>query len=311
MRKYGNRVFISGWIGAILLGLIPYGTSAVEISRVSGVPIKNDIVLSPAKVELSLEQGTKISRYLTVVNRTGQDAIFEISVEDFSPSDDPDGGVVLDKTIIGLQSSLKKYISFDQKSFSLSHGEQARIPITIDLPKNVSPGGLYGAVLVSSAPLKNEAGATKVITRLGSLFFIKINGPVTQAGSLKGAYFKNGRIVILFENGGDIYLNHYGKIKISDSYKNSFMESIDIDPWFVLPKSIRTKIVKVDDLPAGKYIAGISINRGYDDIIDTKELSFEIVGPVDRSFKNMLASILSVSLVLFLYKKFIYAKKKI
>ncbi len=285
----------------ILFWLTPLSLFAVEISRFSGVPVKGDIALSPAKVELSLDPGTQSVQYLDVINRMGQDAVFSVDVEDFSPSEDIYGSVILDKTVDGLNSSLKRYIKLDPSEFTLSHGEQARIPVIISLPKGARPGGLYGAVLVSGSPLKNESGATKVVTRLGSLFFVKVNGSVSQSGILKGVSFHDNKIEIVFENNGDIYLNPYGIINIYDDSKK-LVKKIDVDPWFVLPNSTRIRTVTVGDLATGAYTANISINRGYDNVIDSNNLSFDFSSPSGKSFYLVGGFFLVVCLVLLMAK---------
>ncbi len=282
----------------ILSLLVPISLFATNISRLSGVPVKNDIVLMPARVEISLKQGEKSSKYINVTNRLGKDAIFKVEVEDFAPSDD--GGVDLDKTIDGLKSSLKKYISVDSTEFSLAHGEQAHISVTIDLPKNIGPGGLYAVVLISGTPLQNEPGAAKVITRLGAMFFVKVDGPVLKSGVLESVIYADKKINITFENSGDIHLNPYGIVDIYDD-SNKLVKKIEIDPWFVLPRSTRTRVVDIKDIPTGSYIAKISMNRGYDDIIDSRDLNFSFSSANEGKF-NFYIIFISAVLILLLFK---------
>lgn len=310
MKKYWYRVIALGSLAISLGYLSPLSALAIEISRVSEVPVKNDILLKPAKVEIKMAKGDKTTTYIDIVNRMGEEGIFEIGVEDFSPATDPDGGVILDKSIDGLNSSLKRYIKIERLSFTLSHGEQARIPVIIDLPTDINTNGLYGVVLVSGSPLKNKQGTTRVITRLGSLFFVKVDGYSKQAGVFKGAFLKNNKIEILFENGGDIYLNPYGIISIRQAGGSKIVKKIEIDPWFVLPRSIRSRSIGVGDLPAGKYVATISLNRGYADIVDNKELTFELDGVSNSKYKASILFGFIVVSGIFLYKRYIYDKKK-
>lgn len=299
----GCKIITSGWLLAVLFYFLPYNVLAFEISRFSDVPIKNDIVLSPTRVEFSLDPGTQVSRYLTIVNRTGQDVLFNIDVEDFSPSEDSSDGVILNKTVNGLDSSLRRYISTDISQFTLAHGEQARVLMTVNLPKGVTPGGKYSAVLVSSSPVKNEVGAAKVITRLGSLFFVKVNGSVRQSGSLKDVSFYDNKIKILYDNDGDIYLNPYGIISIYDESKE-LVDTINVEPWFVLPRSVRSRVVEIGSLDAGRYTANIAVNRGYDNIIDSKELSFEIESSARKSLW-FYGGLFFVGLLIVLFYKYI------
>jgi pilus assembly protein TadC len=50
---------------------------------------------------------------------------------------------------------------------------------------------------------------------------------------------------------------------------------VDMQPWFVLPKSLRTKEVSWDrEFLIGRYTATVQLNRGYDDIVDEVVFSF-------------------------------------
>lgn len=307
MRSHCQKIALYGYLTTALFYIIPLGVSALEISRFSDVPVKNDIVLSPAKVEISLDAGVQSVQYLNILNRMGQDAVFGVEVEDFAASEDPSEVVALDKTVSGLESSLKKYITIDRSQFTLSHGEEARIPVTISLPKKIPSGGLYAAVLISGAPLKNASGSARVVTRLGSMFFVKVNGSVKQSGLFMDASFSSGQFKVFFKNDGDIYLDPYGIIDIYDRSQN-LVHTIKLDPWFVMPRSIRLRAVELKDLSAGSYTAKISVNRGYDNIVDVKDLDFT-VGSAYSGILRFWLLLPAICLILFLYKYFFYAKR--
>ena len=301
--------FIESLSLLMLFWFVPAATSlALEISTFPGVPIVGDIVLSPAKVELNLEPGAKSIRYLDITNRMGSDAVFSFSVEDFAPSGDSHEGVVLGKTVDGLDSSLKRYMSVNVKPFLLSHGQRARVPIEISVPKKVASQGLYAVVLVSSSPLKNESGSTKIITRLGSMFFVKVNGYQKELGIFESVSFHGNNIEIVFKNSGDIYLNPYGIINIYDYYSKKLVRKIDIDPWFVLPRSSRSRTIVADNLANGKYTAEIILNRGYDNMLDSRDLSFEINSSAEKRSYQPLVYVFIAVIILFLYKYLFYAK---
>ncbi len=269
-KRISFKIFLV--LGLSLAYFNPALLLAAEVRRVPGVPIKGDILLSPAKVELSLNPGDAIVRYVDVVNRTGKQMVFRLEVEDFSSS--PLNVVALDKTVDGLNSSLKRYISVDGSDFLMAQGEQAHIPVKISLPKQLPPGGLYAALLVSAMPVNNQAGAARVVTRLGSLFFVRVNGEVKQSGALKSISFANNQFKIDFENQGDIYLDPYGQIEIYNSAREKIAK-LTIDPWFVMPRATRTRYLPVTSLSPGSYTATITLNRGYGGITDSQDVNFK------------------------------------
>ena len=287
----------------LALCLSPISALAIEVRSFSDIPIKNDIVLGPAKVELRIDEGHDHTTYLDVLNRTGSPSVISLDVEDFL-SDNETGGAVLNKSINAPSiSSLSPYVTVPKDIFVLEHGQQAHIPIEITIPRDLSPRGLYGAVLVSAVPQNNVGGATKVVTRLGSLFFVKVNGKIKEAGEFKQIYRENNKIVLTFENSGDIYLNPYGAINVYEYYSRKLIKKIVVDPWFVLPGSTRMREFIIGDLGPGKYAAQVDLNRGYNDIVDYKELIFD-VSSQQTSYGGLVTGVIIISLlwVFFFYK---------
>ncbi len=177
--------------------------------------------------------------------------------------------------------SLKDYIKIDaaHRQFTLLPGEDVTIPITIALPVEVPPGGLYGAVMVGTR-VSAAAGEVpaKVVTRLGSLLFVRVSGSVVEAGELSEfAVWRNRsekqlHLQLLFENQGDVYVNPYGFIVIHDWFGQEVAWH-EIKPWFVLPHSFRQlEVIVPDTLPSGYYRARVTLNRGYNNELDTKEV---------------------------------------
>lgn len=251
-----------------------------------------EIILFPAKVEISLFPGQSAARVLTIRNNTGKNLFFNSSVEDVSAGDKGSEIVkILDSPRQGRGEqyggiySLKNYIVVNIDNFRLDNGEEINISVSVNVPSEAPPGGLYGAVLFSADSGKSEEESNaKIIPRLGSLFLVRVLGEVKEEGNLKSfsafneqKIFLNNTInfQVLFENRGNVHLNPYGVIEI----KNNGGEKIavlGIDPWFVLPQSERFREMKWDisQNQWGKYKATVMLNRGYGDIIDAMEYEF-------------------------------------
>lgn len=248
---------------------------------ISGDIQVGDFVIGPGKVELTIKPGQTVTKMISVTNRISDDRTFELMVEDMSGSADPSQAVVL----LGDQNgpySLRDYFSFPDKNFTLKLGERAQIPVSITMPPNAEPGGYYGAVLVTTVQSNVEEGQnvnTPVIARVGTLFFITVPGEFEKQGTMtdlttipKKFLFTKGPINlgILFENTGSIHLGPYGEVKVQNLFGEE-VGFVEIEPWFVLPKSMRLREFTWDrELLLGRYTITANINRGYDDIVDTK-----------------------------------------
>jgi hypothetical protein len=250
-----------------------------------------DFVVGPGKVEVEVKPGQTVVREITLANRISDNRTFELYVEDIA------GGV--DGASIQLLGdergpySLRDYISFPGNTLTLALGERARIPISITIPPDAEPGGYYGSVLVTTvrdegtAPTE-DAPATRspIIARLGILFFVTVPGVVERSGALRdlsliGApwWYEEGPINfgVTYENTGSVHLNPYGELRVTNMFGEE-VGYVQLDPWFVLPKALRTREITWDrEFLLGRYTATINVNRGYDDVIDTKTITFWVL----------------------------------
>ncbi len=293
-------------------------TSPVEnpyaIEALLGDEVYGDFVLGPGKVELQVKPGETKVVEITVSNRTGGDRIFEISAEDASGSSDPTQTLILLGTDRGPYS-MKDYVSVPAPRFTLGHNKRARIPVTVSIPPDAEPGGLYGSLLVSTVSQEAKAGGDEgtqpqsaVVARIGSLFFITIPGPVEREGSLSEFgtippknFYQKGPIQfgILFENRGLIHLAPYGELRVTNMLGEE-VGFVELEPWFVLPKAKRLREVTWNrDFLFGRYTATAQINRSYDDAIDTISYSFWVL-----PWKILLAGFGALFIVIFLVRAF-------
>lgn len=270
--------------------------SAYTVEEIPGGDVAvGDFVVGPTKTELTIEPGTEKVMELLVTNRMGERRSFRLSTEDAKGSDDPSQTVVLLGDDRGPYS-LKDYLKFEETNFELESGQRARIPVTVSIPQDAQPGGLYGSVIVTTASvpvtgdttIQTGAKAGSVIeARIASLFFITIPGEIEKKGSLvefstipnEARFFSTGPInfQILFENTGSVHLNPYGTVSI----KNLLGEEVGTlraDPWFAMPESTRRRELSWDrPYLLGYYTAELQLHRGYGADVDTATVSFFVL----------------------------------
>ena len=281
-----------------------------KLEKLSGTVNQGDFVVGPGRAELELKPGQSAVFEISVANRISDNRRFELAVEDVAGTDDAGRAVVF----LGDQTgpyTLKDYISFPEKTFTLDLGDRARIPVTITIPEDAEPGGYYGGVLVSTIQddgINEGAGTARspIIARVGTLFFITVPGEVVKSGETKSVtltqnkyWFEKGPIdlSILYENTGSVHLNPYGEVRITNLF-NEEVGFVELEPWFVLPKSLRARDVSWNrEMLFGRYTATVSINRGYDDIVDTSTVTFYVL-----PWKIVLGTFVVIFLVLFIFR---------
>ena len=268
-----------------------------ESDRIFGKIDVGDFVVGPGRTEIEINPGETIIQEVIVTNRISDNRTFKLEIEDITGSADGSSAVSLTGDKDGPYS-IRDYISFPEDSFVLELGERARIPVSITIPPGTEPGGYYGSVLVST--VQNEATGvvsaprSPVIARVGSLFFIRVRGEAITGGETVSVSLINKKIAyesgpielgILYENTGSVHVNPYGLLSITNMFGEE-VGFVELEPWFVLPKSLRVREVTWDrEFLLGRYTVTAKINRGYENVVDEVSVSFwvlpwKIVGTV-------------------------------
>jgi hypothetical protein len=299
------------FIGIAFFGFRVPSALAYKIEDLTDVPVENDFVLAAGKVELWMDPGDKYTKEIMITNRLGKTMDFKVEVADFKGSRNPEETVVILENEKGPYS-LKDYLKPEITEFTLTHGQRMILPVEVSIPSDAEPGGLYGVILVSAHPSLTPAeiekekakGQIQLVSRLGSLFFIRVRGDLIENGFFKELktdkkYYEKGPISfkLLFENNGNVHLIPYGLIEIYNILGKK-VDEIELTPWFALPDSVRSREAKWErGFLFGKYKALVSVNRGYQDTIDQKSINFWVI-----PWKIILAGLIALSLVIWFFK---------
>ncbi len=316
---------IAGMIAlCALLGFAGMVHAAYPIEKIpGGEQVFGDFVVGPTKTDVTIKPGQSREVELTVTNRMGSRRVFNLEIEDAKGSDDPNQAVVLLGDDRGPYS-LKDYIRFPESSFELAQGERARIMVTISIPANAQPGGLYGSVLVTTDSLpSDDAEAIKagtkagsvIVSRIGALFFVTVPGDVKKAGFLEKfttapegkTFFNQGpvKFQVLFRNNGTIHLNPSATISIKNMLGEE-VGSIVAEPWYSFPQSVRMRELTWNrDYLFGRYTAELSLNRGYDNLVDTAQVTFYVIP------WQLVAGAFAGLMLIFLFLRFVIRKFEI
>lgn len=281
----------------------PFKAGAYQIEQLQGVEIKNDFTLGPSKIEAFMDPGEELVKNISITNRTGHKVYFKVSKEDFEGSPDSNSVTVFLGDKKG-KFSLKDWLNPEADDFYLEHGQEITLPVKISVPKDAEPGGYYAAVFIGSYPdpTSKEGQQIKIVSRVGSLFFVRVKGQVTESGFLKefssNHYYQKGPIEfnLVSQNDGNVHLNPYGIIEIKNILGKKISE-IKLDPWFVMPDISRLRKISWDrGFLLGRYTATAKINRGYQDIIDEKSVSFWVV-----PWKILAGAIITLLVIVYLF----------
>ena len=279
-------------IGFGVHGIPSKAAAQVSFEQLPESRVYNDFVVGPGKVDVEMDPGETRTFQMTITNRLGTTKTFNVTEEDFTGSTNPNQTIMLLGDDRGPYS-LRDYIHFASTSIVISHANRARMDVTITVPKDAQPGGLYGSVIVGTASAPGEikpGGAVPVspiITRIGTLFFIRVRGPVNESGKLTQFLISGGKSIIfspqtldfdiLFQNDGNVHLDPSGTIDITNML-GSPVGTLDVDPWFAMPNSLRFREVEwTPPFMFGRYVAHLSVHRGYGTTVDEATIVFWVI----------------------------------
>lgn len=299
--KWAKIIFLF-FSGCLLInGCFISPVKAYQIDTFPEAKVSGTFILAPAKVEVRLAPGEEVIKSLAIINQTGRPLYFKITKEDFEGSRD------LERVTVFLgeekgRFSLKDWLQPDIEEFSLEQGQRINLEVKITVPQEAAPGGYYAAVFAASQPRPEEAGQAKVISRLGALFFVRVEGEVKEEGFLKEFksnkfYYQKGPVEfeLISENDGNVHLIPYGLIEIRSILGRKAAE-LRLAPWFILPDSLRVRKVSWSKGNLfGYYTATAKINRGYQNIIDEKSVRFVVI-----PWQILLLSLVGLILIILL-----------
>ena len=256
-------------------------------------PELRDFVVGPGKFEVTLAPGQSQTIDLSVSNRLGVDRTFTLVEEDFVGSNDPTKTTVLLGDDRGPYS-LKDYLKIGADSVSIPTGQRARIPVTVMVPADAQPGGYYGSVIVAVSSSRNAGESVggaiptnPIISRIATLFFVRVAGPVKEDGRITKFSLPGDRTVLwspqsidfdlYYRNDGTVHEDPFGTITVKNML-GSTVGSIDVEPWFAMPNSLRFREVRWQTpFLFGRYVAHASIDRGYGSVKDEVDLVFWVI----------------------------------
>jgi len=322
-----NINILKTYFTIIILGIFIFpGLSLAYQKTQLDIEFQNDFVVEPGKTEIFLNKGESVVKNIIVTNRIRRRVGFRLSTEDLVGTTDPSQPVILMGDTDGPYS-LRDFIEPEIYEFILEPGERIIIPVKVSVPIDAEPRGYYGALIVSSesdidengAEVSGAHGKTKIISRIGSLFLVKINGQGKEEGQLEDfkisgplqKFYSSApeSFEIAYENTGNVHLVPYGKISINNLIGRT-VDQIAVDAYFVLPDSIRYREVFWQDagFMLGRYKAELSLYKGYNNEYESAEVVFWVL-PWKVVVPVFIGLVLLISIVYYVLTRFEIKKK--
>ncbi len=225
------------------------------------------------KVELKAEPGETLIENITVYNTTKETLDLKLYWQDFIYLPPYDGK----KDFLPLGTtpySLGDAVTFSPQQLTLPPEGNAKVNVSIQIPEESKNGGYYGVLFYEKTePATVPGTAVKILTRLGTLFFIETNWK-NKDSDVKDIKATEKGLEGTFINKGNIFLTPKGTYYVM-SPDGMVADRGDANKIYVTPAGEATfKLDFADTLPAGKYTAIITFDLK-DGVSIVREVDFE------------------------------------
>ncbi len=283
-----RRFFVAGVSFVLLVILaVPVAGPAVSAAAAPAKKGPGGITLSPALSEIVLTPGQPEASFdFAVTNNTDRPYEFALSIVDFGSLDES-GGVLFvgraDKTV-EYKYGLSNWAAFQQDRIVVEPRSTAKVPVTVNNRESLSPGGHYGALLVTPT---EEGGDSKVqINQVASsLIFLKKQGGERYDLSLRSFNVQRqfaavpDTVDLRFQNAGNVHAIPRGTVTLTDPLGRVVKKGyINQQSAMVLPESFRQMRVPLEGLVGslvpGTYKGIITYRPDGQETIRTQEFTY-------------------------------------
>lgn len=249
--------------------------SAVNLAFISpasaaGGKKPGGITISPAFQQISIASGQQTKPVnFTITNGNPAPQTFDLSVADFNTLGESGGLFFVGTNPTQLQKKygLAKWVSLGQSQITLQPGQSQVVKADVLNLPDMSPGGHYGALMVSARTAEKPKGTNPVSIQpiASSLMFVTKLGGDTHKLSLSSVSFKRNvfslpaSVSLQFHNDGNTHLVPRGNVTITGPGGKLVGKGIiNEDSNIILPQTSRQLYVPISQITSssspGKYV---------------------------------------------------------
>ncbi len=286
-----NLLLVMGLLTGILFTILSPAFAATKDTSNNGQALE----IAPPVIYLTADPGKTIKTQIYLRNVSKGDLIVSGTANDFVAAGEDGNPKLLLNSDENDPYSLKDWV-VPPASLLLVPREIKTMNVSINVPKNASPGGHYGVIRFTATPPELQGTGVSLSASLGALILLTVNGDIHENLAVKelsvnhdghkGSIFESGPLnfVERFENTGNVHEQPTGQVVVKNMFgKTIGAVNVNVPPKSVLPNSIRKfeqpfdKTVIGDKRLFGRYTANMNVTYGKDKKVLTASISFWVI----------------------------------
>lgn len=269
-------------VGAVFIIL---ATSNLNATAQSGQGLE----ISPPLIELNVDPGKTVTFDIRLRNVIKTTLIARATIDDFvSGGEDGQPKLLIDQDAEPSPYSMKSWVS-QISEVRLSSEEAKTAKVTLNVPKNASPGGHYGVIRFTGTAPDIDSTGVALSASIGTLVLVNVSGEIktsakfedffTAQNGKRGGFFENGPITITqrIKNEGSVHIKPTGTVRVTNMLgKEVGVMSINEKGGNILPTGIR----KFEQQLKKRWMIGkysIEANVQYSGKTITDSISFWVI----------------------------------
>lgn len=194
-----------------------------HLRQASAQEILRTFTVSPPVIETTIKPGGYMEGKMKIFNESTTPLTFDASLQDFIVDNDEGRPTILQEDTLSNKYSASSWIAVYPHTFTVQPRERFEVSYYINVPQNARPGGRYATVVFKPRSSLSVAGTgTAVQTQIGSLFYISVDGPITEKAEVTKfdakRFVENGPISVFtsIKNLSDLHIKPKGYIKVTN-----------------------------------------------------------------------------------------------
>ncbi len=238
--------------------------------------------------ELQAKPGEKLQTTIRVRNNSDNTINLRSFAQDFIIKEDGTTPIPVRETTTN-RWSLASWMTVAPNKHTLAPKQTAEMAVVIEVPEDALPGGHYAMIVhepITEAQLQEsfeEGSGSAVSQQVGTLFYVKVEGPINEEAYIREFNFKNfqefGPVPYSFRisNQSDIHIRPSMSIDIFNMIGQK-VESLKVESRNIFPLNDRDFAGKWDKVwGLGMYTAKLSATYGDMGQVEVAEANFWIV----------------------------------
>lgn len=271
--------------------------------------------IAPPIITLTVNPGQTVKTQIKLLDISKTDLIVTNDINDFVANGEDGTPKILLNGSGNDPFSMKNWV-VPVPSTTLSPQQIKSLDVTINVPKNASPGGHYCVIRFTGIPPQLKGQGVSLSASLGALVLLTVNGNIkhnldaqqftVSKNGHPGSFFSSAPLSFseLIRNNGNVQEQPTGLITVKDMFgRTTAVVLVNTPPHNVLPASTRKFTEQLDSSVLGNkhlfghYTATMNLTYGPNKTPLTAKVSFWVI-----PWKLILGIVIALIIIFFLLR---------